>query len=55
MSYKYEYEKYKTDIKNLKVTLETYGVAIIPNVLNKKECTVMFSEMLNYFEHTTSE
>ena len=31
-------EKYYTTLINLKNTLEEYGVAIIPNILNSDEC-----------------
>ena len=41
--YKYEYEKYATDLEGLKSTLDKYGVAIIPSVLDEKECNNMVS------------
>lgn len=51
----YEYNKYITTIDNLSNTLEQYGVAIIPNVLNKSECDNMKEGMWNYLEHITSQ
>jgi len=50
----YEYTKYATDIPNIKKTLETYGVAIIPNVINPVECEQMKSGMWNYLETITA-
>lgn len=49
----YEYEKYVTDSDNLKATLEEYGVAIIPSVLNDKECSNMINGMWDTLEHWT--
>jgi hypothetical protein len=34
-----------TTLENLKITLDTYGVAILPSVLGDEECTVMLNEM----------
>jgi len=47
----YQYERYVTDKDNLKATLERYGVAIIPNVLNEQECKDMVSGQWDFFEH----
>ena len=41
----YEYEKYKTSSSNLWVTLEKYGVAIMPSVLSEDECDEMVDGM----------
>lgn len=49
----YEFDKYCTDTENLKDTIEKYGVAIIPNVLDEKECKNMVCGMWKYFEHIT--
>ena len=49
----YEYEKYVCNKTNLKETLEEYGVAIIPSILNEEECNKMNSGMWDYFEHIT--
>lgn len=43
-------EKYITNIDNLKNTLEEYGVAIIPNVLNEEECKNMEDGMWDTLE-----
>lgn len=50
----YEFEKYKCLSENLKETLEKYGVAIIPNLINDIECYKMLSGTWNFFEHITS-
>lgn len=49
--YKYEYEKYATDLQGLKSTLDKYGVAIVPSVLDETECNNMLSGIWDYFEH----
>lgn len=46
----YEGNKYFTDVENLKNTLDTFGVAIIPNVLNIEECENSCNDMWEYFE-----
>jgi hypothetical protein len=51
----YEYDKYVTNKNNLKQTLEQYGVAIIPHVLNKQECQTMLDGMWQSFEHITQQ
>ena len=47
-------EKYITDIDNLKNTLDEYGVAIIPSVLNEDECVAMEDGMWNTLETWTN-
>jgi hypothetical protein len=47
----YECVKYITTIDNLTNTLNAYGVAIIPEVLNQVECNNMKEGMWNYLEH----
>lgn len=47
-------EKYITDIDNLKNTLDEYGVAIIPSVLNETECVAMEDGMWNTLETWTN-
>ncbi len=47
----YEYDKYITTSQDLKATLDKFGVAIIPSVLDEKECSVMIDGMWNFFEH----
>jgi len=49
----YEYEKYLASIENIKNTLDMYGVAIIPNVLDENECSNIVNGIWNYFEHIT--
>ena len=49
----YEYEKYITTPENLRKTIDTFGVAIIPNVLNDEECDNMVSGIWEFFEHIT--
>ena len=47
--------KYFTTLENLKQTLETYGVAIIPSVLNNEECNNMVSGIWDFFEYITQK
>jgi hypothetical protein len=47
----YEFDKYVTDVEGLTEKLNTFGVAIIPNVLNKGECENGINGMWDYFEH----
>ncbi len=47
----YEFEKYACTKDTLKTTLEQYGVAIIPNVLNDTECNKMANQIWDFFEH----
>jgi ectoine hydroxylase-related dioxygenase (phytanoyl-CoA dioxygenase family) len=49
----YEYTKYVTNKKNVHKTLNKYGVAIIPNVITKKECKELVNGMWDFFEHIT--
>lgn len=51
---KYEYEKYVCNVNTLRDTIEKYGVAIIPNIIDKTECENMVSGMWNYLETITS-
>ena len=51
----YEFEKYSTTIEGLKSTLDKYGVAIIPSVLDAQECDNMLSGIWDYFEHISKE
>ena len=51
----YEKEKYLTNIENLKKTLDEFGVAIIPDVLNKEEQKSMKDGGWDYLEHITSD
>ena len=47
--------KYYCSKETLKETLNKFGVAIIPNVLNENECTSLVNGIWNYFEHITQE
>lgn len=49
----YEGEKYYCSINDVKNTIEKYGVAIIPNILNDDECNKIIDGMWKYFEHIT--
>lgn len=49
----YEYAKYVTTKENLKQTIDTYGVAIIPSILSQQECKDMHDGIWNYLEHIT--
>ena len=47
----YEFKKYCTTIENLKNTLNLYGVAIIPSVLNQEECNNIYSGIWDFLEY----
>ncbi len=51
----YRYDEYVTTKENLRKTLEEFGVAIIPNILNQQECNEMKEGMWNYLEHLTQK
>ena len=51
----YEYEKYITDNNNILETLNKYGVAIIPNIINQQECDAIKQGMWNYLETITAK
>lgn len=51
----YKYDEYVTDIDNLKSKLQDKGVAIIPNLLNEKECKSMYDGMWKFLEHLTGQ
>ena len=46
----YEFEKYIATPQTLKATIENYGVAILPSVLDNQECESIVSGMWDYFE-----
>jgi len=46
----YTYDKYITDVDGIKATVEKYGVAVVPNVLDENECIQMVDGMWKYFE-----
>jgi hypothetical protein len=50
MSSDYEFEKYITTPENIMETINKFGVAIIPNLLNDEECAEMASGMWNTLE-----
>ena len=49
----YEDEKYFCDENSLNDTIEKYGVAIIPSLIDDAECESMVSGMWDYFEYIT--
>lgn len=49
----YEFTNYCTTKEQVKQTIERYGVAILPNVLDAEECTRLVSGIWDYFEHIT--
>lgn len=51
----YEFEKYIADINNVNNILDTYGVAIISNVLNEEECQDMNTGIWDVLEHLTAD
>ena len=48
-------EKYICTKETLKNTIEQYGVAIIPNVIDEKECESMYNHIWDFFTHITRE
>lgn len=55
MNTQYECDKYLCTKETLKDTLDKFGVAIVPSVLNEEECDAMISGMWDFFEHITQE
>jgi hypothetical protein len=51
----YQFSKYATTIDELKTTLDKYGVAIIPSVLNDEECDNIVSGIWDCLEHVSSQ
>lgn len=51
----YDYQKYIANSDNIKDILNTFGVAIIPNVLNDIECLDMNKGMWNTLEYLTKQ
>lgn len=51
----YESDKYFTTKEGLRETLDNYGVAIIPSVLDNEECSQMVSGLWDYFEHISQK
>lgn len=51
--FEYRYSKYVTDVDGILDTVNKYGVAILPKVLNEKECEDMIDGMWNYLETVT--
>ena len=49
----YEKDRYLCTPETATKTLDEFGVAIIPNVLNDQECINLQSETWDYFEHIT--
>jgi hypothetical protein len=47
--------KYNTTPKGLYKTLKKYGVAVIPRVLDEKECDEMLSKTWDFYEHITQD
>jgi ectoine hydroxylase-related dioxygenase (phytanoyl-CoA dioxygenase family) len=45
--------KYVTTVEKLKETIDLYGVAIIPKVINEEECHAALKGIHSYFEHIT--
>ena len=51
----YECDKYICTKETLKDTLNTYGVAIIPSVLDENECELMVNGIWDFLEYITQE
>lgn len=52
-SSEYEFERYVCSKETLRDTIETFGVAIIPNVLDDIECESMVNKIWDFLEHIT--
>lgn len=50
----YEYERYVATPETAREVLKTYGVAVIPGVLDTVESDQMLSSIWDYFEHISS-
>ena len=48
-------EAYICDAKNIKATIEKYGVAIVPNILDESEIKAMQTGMFDCLEHITQK
>ena len=55
MTKEYEFEKYICSKETLEETIEKYGVAIIPNVLNGDECEKMVSGIWDFLEYISGD
>lgn len=51
----YTSEKYFCTRETLKETIDAYGVAIVPHVLDEDECVSMVDGIWNFFEHITQK
>jgi len=51
----YLYDRYVCTKETLRETLNIYGVAIIPNVLDQDECESMIEGFWDFFEHITQK
>jgi hypothetical protein len=51
----YEFEKYVCSKETLEETIQKYGVAIIPNVLDENECELMINGMWNFLEYISQD
>ena len=49
----YEFTKYVTTPDALQSTIQKYGVAILPSILDSSECETMLSGLWDYFEQIT--
>ena len=49
----YRYKRYKCTKESLRNTINKFGVAIIPNILNNDECNNMISGCWDFFEKIT--
>ena len=50
----YEFEKYVCTKETLKATIDLYGVAVIPSILNEEECNNMVKGIWDFFEHISN-
>jgi len=50
----YEFDKYICTKETLKATIDLYGVAVIPSILNEEECNNMVNGIWDFFEHISN-
>ena len=50
-----QFRKYACDGENVTFMLERYGVAIVPSILDEKECDDMVNGMWDFLEHITAD
>jgi ectoine hydroxylase-related dioxygenase (phytanoyl-CoA dioxygenase family) len=55
MAETYDFERYITDATGVRDTLDRFGVAVIPSLLDDTECERIVSGIWDFFEHVSSK